>query len=63
MQSTSLPDEICVDIKWYVRDSSPFWPPDAILVRFPFIDFHVLRTLKDNQKMSYDVDLDSSIVG
>ena len=43
------------------EETSPFWSPDSILVRFSLINFCIVHTLKDDLEMSYDTDLDSSI--
>ena len=61
MQSTSLSAAFMTGNKWDVHESSLFWPPDSILVRFSLINFCILDTLKDDLEMSYDMDLDSSI--
>ena len=38
--SLSLPNEICIEVKWYVPENCPSWSLHFILVRFPFINFH-----------------------
>ena len=61
MQSTSLSAAFRTGNKWDVHESSPFWPPGSILVRFPLINFCILHTLKDDVEMNYDMDLYTSI--
>lgn len=46
MQGMSLPVRICVDVEWNMHKSSPFWPPNSILLRFPFINFHKGSTFR-----------------
>lgn len=36
MQGVSLPVGICIDMEWYLSETSCSWSPDSILVRFPF---------------------------
>lgn len=45
MQGTSLSVGICIVLEWYMNESSPFWPPSLISVKFPFINFHNVKQI------------------
>ena len=54
----SFPGGTCDEFfRWLIlsgtAESAPFWPPDSILVRFPFINFPTCKYIKIDQIVYY----------